>query len=417
MLAVDPRRTVAELKELRALTSDDDGAQRVAWTPMWLRAREWFTGKLAGLPGVDDHYDAAGNRWITVRGRSEKALVLGSHIDSVPNGGWLDGALGLMAALETLRGFAGMPGGPPVTTRVVDFADEEGARFGRSVLGSSAFAGTHSIAQDRVKRDKDGVTMEAALPACGVDIDCFADAEREREGAAAYLELHIEQGPVLEQLALPLAAVLGTKGVERHKVTFVGQESHAGSTPMSVRRDAFAAAAGFVLEVREIARRTPDAVATIGSVKTHPGIATAISGRCEITLDQRHLDATVLAEMHAEARKASAMIAHDEGCTVEWDRIWNIEPVRFHPHLIDLCGEAISDVTGSASFERLASGPLHDAAEVSRAGIPSVMLFVQLLGGISHNKIEDTREEHLELAIRAYAALAEKTAAWILGNA
>lgn len=417
MLSIDPRRTIAELKELRQLTFDADGAQCVAWTPLWLQAREWFTSKLAALPMVEDRCDAAGNRWITLQGKSDKALLLGSHIDSVPNGGWLDGALGLLTALETLRGFAALPEGPPLTIRVVDFADEEGARFGRSVLGSSAFAGTHSIAVDRIKRDKDGVTMQHALRACGVDIDRFAEAERERANAAAYLELHIEQGPVLEQLGLPLAAVLGTKGVERHKVTFAGQESHAGSTPMSVRRDAFAAAARFALAVREIARRTPDAVITTGSVRTFPGIATAIAGRCEITLDQRHLDARTLAEMDAKSRQESARIAAEEGCTVQWERIWNIEPVRFHPHLIELCGEAICEVTGRSEFERLPSGPLHDAAEVSRAGVPSVMLFVQSLGGISHNKIEDTREEHLELAIRAYAALAEKTAAWILGNA
>ncbi|BDC48633.1 Zn-dependent hydrolase [Bryobacterales bacterium F-183] len=416
LLPIDPQRTIRELKELRALTSDQDGAQRVAWTPMWLQARDWFTSKLAGLP-IEDHYDAAGNRWITLRGKSEKALLLGSHIDSVPNGGWLDGALGLMAALETLRAFAALPDGPPLTIRVVDFADEEGARFGRSVLGSSAFAGTHSITQDRIKRDKDGITMEAALQTCGINIERFPEAERERTNAAAYLELHIEQGPILERMGLPLAAVLGTKGVERHKITFMGQEAHAGSTPMSARRDAFAAAARFALAVRDIARRTPEAVCTTGSVKTYPGIATAIAGRCEMTLDQRHLNAAVLAGIHQQARDASTDIATDEGCTVEWDRIWNIEPVPFHPHLIDLCGEAIRDVTAAATFERLPSGPLHDAAEVSRAGIPAVMLFVQSLGGISHNKIEDTREEHLELAIQAYAALAEKTAAWILLDA
>jgi N-carbamoyl-L-amino-acid hydrolase len=415
MLLVDPKRTIAELKELRELTSDENGAQRVAWTPIWLRAREWFTTKLAGLP-VEDRLDAAGNRWITLRGQSEKALLLGSHIDSVPNGGWLDGALGLLAALEVLRAFTAK--GPPLLTiRVVDFADEEGARFGRSVLGSSAFAGTHSIEADREKRDKDGITLEGALQSCGVEIDHLPEAEAERANAAAYLELHIEQGPVLERLGLPLSAVLGTKGVERHLVTFLGQEAHSGSTPMAVRRDAFAAAARFALEVREIARRHPDAVGTTGSVKTYPGIATAIAGRCEVTLDQRHLDAGTLATMKREAVVSSERIAQEEGCTAKWQRIWGIEPVPFHPHLIELCGKAIRDVTGSDDFERLPSGPLHDASEVCRCGIPATMLFVQSLGGISHNKIEDTREEHLELAIRAYAALAEKTVDWILRDA
>jgi N-carbamoyl-L-amino-acid hydrolase len=412
-LPVDPQRTISELLELRALTGDEHGAQRVAWTDTWLQARDWFTSKLAGLP-VEDHTDAAGNRWITLQGESEKALILGSHLDSVPNGGWLDGCLGVMTALETLRGFAAN-GRPPVTIRLVDWADEEGARFGRSLLGSSAFAGTDSIAADRVRTDKDGIRLEAALRRCGVEIDRFPEAQAERANAAAYLELHIEQGPVLENLGLPLGVVLGTKGVERHAITFHGQEAHSGSTPMSVRRDALAAAAKLALEIRGIARRHPDAVCTMGSLKTFPGIVTAVVGRCEATLDQRDLDANVLAGMYREAQEASAQFAEEEGCTVEWSRIWSIEPVPFHPVLIALCDEAVREVSGTS--HRLPSGPLHDAAEVSRCGIPTVMMFVQSLRGISHNKIEDTRREHLAMAVQAYARLAEKTAAWILSSA
>ena len=411
---VDPKRTVAELKELRALTGDENGAQRIAWTDMWLKAREWFTAKLAGLP-VEHHYDAAGNHWITLAGESDKALILGSHLDSVPNGGWLDGCLGMMAALETLRGFAHAHNvRPPVTIRVVDWADEEGARFGRSLLGSSAFASTHSIDADRGRTDKDGIRLEDALRKCGVEIDRFPDARREQKNAAAYLELHIEQGPVLEGLGLPLGVVLGTKGVERHAITFHGQEAHSGSTPMAVRRDALAAAAKLALEIRTIAGKHPDAVCTMGSVKTFPGIVTAVVGRCEATLDQRDLDAGVLAGMYREAREASERFAKDERCTVEWSRIWNIEPIQFHPALVDLCEQAVKETAGSV--HRMPSGPLHDAAEVARAGIPTVMMFVQSLRGISHNKIEDTKEEHLEMAVQAFGKLAEKTAQWILGT-
>src|SRR5271157_317452 len=311
-MTVDAKRTIAELKELRALTADDNGAQRLAWSDTWLKAREWFTEKLAGLP-VEDHYDAAGNRWITLRGESERALILGSHLDSVPNGGWLDGCLGVMTALEVLRGFnTEYNGRPPVTIRLVDWADEEGARFGRSLLGSSAFAGTHSIEADRGRIDRDGIRLEDALRRCGVEIDRFPEAQREQRNAAAYLELHIEQGPVLENLGLPLAVVLGTKGVERHAITFIGQEAHSGSTPMSVRRDALAPAAKLALEIRPIARKHPDAVATMGSVKTFPGIVTAVVGRCEATLDMRDLDAGVLASMLAEARAASERFAAEE---------------------------------------------------------------------------------------------------------
>ncbi len=405
-MIVDPARTIAELKELRALTADENGSQRVAWTDTWLKAREWFTSKLDGLP-VEHHYDAAGNRWITLRGASEKALILGSHLDSVPNGGWLDGCLGVMAGLEVLRGFAQTYAGrPPVTIRLVDWADEEGARFGRSLLGSSAFAGTHSLDADRGRTDKDGIRLEDAVRRCGFDMDRFPEAAREQENAAAYLELHIEQGPVLEGLGLPLGVVLGTKGVERHAITFHGQEAHSGSTPMNVRRDALAAAAKLALEIRSIAGKHPDAVCTMGSVKTFPGIVTAVVGRCEATLDQRDLDADVLAAMYREAREASERFALEERCSVEWSRIWSIEPIAFNPTLIGFCEGA----------HRMPSGPLHDAAEVARAGIPTVMMFVQSLRGISHNRIEDTREEHLDLAVTAFASLASRTADWIAAS-
>ena len=410
-MSLDPKRTVAELKELRALTSDDNGAQRVAWTDTWLKAREWFKSKLQGLP-VEQHFDAAGNGWVTLPGASEKALLLGGHLDSVPNGGWLDGALDEMAGLEVLRRFASeFNGRPPVTIRLVDWADEEGARFGRSLLGSSAFAGTHSIEADRKRTDKDGIRMEDALRRCGVEIDRFPEAEREQQNAAAYLELHIEQGPVLESMQLPLGVVLGTKGVERHTVTFHGQEAHSGSTPMKVRRDALAAASKLALEIRSIAGKHPDAVCTIGSVKTFPGIVTAVVGRCEAALDQRDLDAGVLATMYREAKEASERFAREEKCTVEWSRIWNIEPIAFHPALIERCEHAIRETAGAV--HKLPSGPLHDAAEVSRAGIPTVMMFVQSLGGISHNKIEDTKEEHLEMSVRALDRLATTTVEWI----
>jgi N-carbamoyl-L-amino-acid hydrolase len=411
-VSLNPKRTIAELKELRALTSDENGAQRVAWTDTWLKAREWFLSKLSDPP-VEQHYDAAGNNWVTLPGASEKALLIGGHLDSVPNGGWLDGALNVLAGLEVLRRFASeFHGRPPVTIRLVDWADEEGARFGRSLLGSSAFAGTHSIAADRGRADRDGVKMEDALRRCGVEMNCFPEAESGRKNASAYLELHIEQGPVLESLGLPLGVVLGTKGVERHNITFHGQEAHSGSTPMNVRRDALAAAAKLALEIRTIAGKHADAVCTMGSLKTFPGIVTAVVGRCEATLDQRDLNAGVLAQMYREAQEASRRFAAEEKCTVEWLRLWNIEPVPFHPALLDLCEQAVRETSGST--HRMPSGPLHDAAEVSRAGIPTVMMFVQSLNGISHNKIEDTRQEHLEISVIALDKLASKTVDWIL---
>jgi N-carbamoyl-L-amino-acid hydrolase len=317
-----------------------------------------------------------------------------------------------MAALEVLRGLAAQYEGlPPFTVRVVDWADEEGARFGRSLFGSSAFAGRATIDADRVRVDRDGVTLEAALRGCGIDVERIGEAVAGQERVAAYLELHIEQGPVLERLGLPLGTVLGTKGVERHAIVFRGQEAHSGSTPMTARRDALASAAKLALEIRTIAKRHPDAVCTVGSLKTFPGIVTAVVGRCEMTLDQRDLDAEVLAQMLREAKEASERFAVEEGCSVEWSKIWSIEPIPFHPELVRLCEEAIAE--GAREGKLLPSGPLHDAAEVARAGIPTVMMFVQSLQGISHNKIEDTRDDHLADAVHAFGRLATKTLRWM----
>jgi beta-ureidopropionase / N-carbamoyl-L-amino-acid hydrolase len=416
-MTLDPKRTVAELKELRSLTGDANGAQRVAWTDTWLKARDWFADKVRELP-VEHHYDSAGNNWVTLKGASEKSLLIGGHLDSVPNGGWLDGSLNVLAGLEILRRIAAQyDGKPPVTVKLVDWADEEGARFGRSLLGSSAFAGTASVDADRVRTDRDGVKMEDALRRCGVEMDRFAEATKGQKDAAAYIELHIEQGPVLERMNLPLATVLGTKGVERHAITFYGQEAHSGSTPMNARRDALAAAAKLALEIRAIAGKHSDSVCTMGSLKTFPGIVTAVVGRCETALDQRDLDPAVLAQMYREAREASERFAAEEKCSVEWSRIWSIEPIAFHPRLLDLCDSAITEVTGAPKAHRMPSGPLHDAAEVSRAGIPTVMMFVQSLGGISHNKVEDTKEDHLELCVSAFDRLATKTMEFVARGA
>jgi hydantoinase/carbamoylase family amidase len=406
-MPLDPSRTVAELRELQELTGDENGAQRVAWTKTWERAREWLRGKLAGS-GAEESIDAAGNQWFTLRGSSDSSVLLGGHIDSVPNGGWLDGALNVMAGIEVLRRIA-EDGAPAVTVRLVNWADEEGARFGRSLFGSSAAAGSMSDQDElRARKDADGIALPDALREHGVDLDSALEARTELEGAAAYLELHIEQGPVLESMDLPLGVVLGTFGVERHQVTFRGQAAHAGSTPMDKRRDALAGAARLELEIREIAKRTGEgAVCTMGGVVTRPGIVTSVVETAECLLDQRHLDAARLESMLEEAKHASEEFASQEELEVEWRRIWNIEPIPFDEALIELADESIRDVAENS--HRLPSGPLHDAAEVARAGIPTVMLFVQSLRGLSHTKLEDTKEEYLELSVQALDRLTTKT--------
>jgi N-carbamoyl-L-amino-acid hydrolase len=407
-MPLDPSRTVAELRELQELTGDADGAQRVAWTDTWVRAKEWLDEKVP----LDAEVDEAGNQWWTLPGSSEQAVLIGGHIDSVPNGGWLDGALNVLAGVEVMRRLV-EEGEPAVAVRLVNWADEEGARFGRSLFGSSAAAGSMADQNElRARKDADGNALLEVLAEHGIELDRALEARKQLENAAAYLELHIEQGPVLETLDLPLGVVLGTFGVERHQVTFRGQAAHAGSTPMDARRDALAGAARLELEIREIATGMGGgAVCTMGSVVTKPGIVTSVVETAECLLDQRHLDAEMLAAMLEAAKTVSERIAKEEDIEVDWERIWQIEPILFDDELIGLAEDSIEEVAGTS--HRLPSGPLHDAAEVARAGVPTVMLFVQSLRGLSHTKLEDTKEEHLELAVQALDRLAERTIAWV----
>ncbi len=413
-MPLDPSRTVEELRELRELTGDENGAQRVAWTDTWAQAKEWLQGKLAGLP-LEYEVDEAANQWWTLPGASERAVLMGGHIDSVPNGGWLDGALNVVGAVEVLRRIA-EDGQPATTVRLVNWADEEGARFGRSLFGSSAASGTMADQEEiRNRIDANGIRWEDALREYGVDLDRALDAHRQLANAAAYLELHIEQGPVLESMGLPLGAVIGTFGVERSLITWRGQAAHAGSTPMDQRRDALAGAAKLELEIRDIARRAGSgAVCTSGGVVCKPGIVTSVVETAEQLLDQRNMDAATLARMLAEAKEASERFAAEENIDAEWSRIWNIQPILFDETLVGFAEDAIREVSGTT--HRLPSGPLHDAAEVARAGVPTVMLFVQSLRGLSHTKLEDTKPEHLELSVQALDRLASRTISWVAGS-
>jgi len=407
------RRVIDDLRELARRTGTADGAQRLAWGPVWREAREWFRGRVGEL-GLGIETDSAGNNWVTVPGASTRTVIVGGHLDSVPNGGWLDGCLGVMAALEAVRMHAGAA--PPVTLKLVDWADEEGARFGRSLLGSSAAAGSLKIDEVRGLQDRQGTRLVDALAENGVALDRMLDAHHELKAidARAYLELHIEQGPVLESLNKPTGVVLGTFGVERHMIRFTGQAAHSGSTPIPMRRDAFLAAAQTALECREIARRhsQPGAgvVCTVGVVNVEPKIVTAVPGVCEISLDQRALDAGVLAAMLRDAHEASARAARENNVAVEWRDLWRIEPRLFDPKLLALCEEAVREETGDAT--RLPSGPLHDAAEMV-PHMPVVMMFAYSSNGLSHCKEEDTPEPYLETTIRAFLRLVEKTVAHV----
>jgi N-carbamoyl-L-amino-acid hydrolase len=411
----DAPRVIGELRELAALTSNENGAQRVAWGSEWRKAREWFAGKIADL-GLACERDAAGNVWVTVPGRSTKSVIIGSHLDSVPDGGWLDGALGMMAAFEALRVHGTSP---DVTLRLVDWADEEG-RFGMSLLGSSAAVGALDLDAARAAVDRTGARLADALDENGLALERLPDARRHLQSldARAYLELHIEQGPVLASLGAPLGVVIGTFGVERHLLQFAGQAAHAGSTPLDVRRDAFLAAAETALACRAIARRLVDrgtpAVCTTGAVAVYPNIPTAIPGACEMALDQRALDARTLAAMLSEARTAADACAAANQVTVSWRRLWQIDPCPFDPDLIDLCDGAIREDTGVAP-PHLPSGPVHDATEMA-ALMPTVMMFAASPNGLSHCKEEDTPEPTLEHAVSAYVNLVGRTMAQVAGS-
>jgi N-carbamoyl-L-amino-acid hydrolase len=404
-LRLDPAAVVADLDELADQSGGRfAGAKRLAWTPAWLDARRWLRGKLAEI-GLDAHTDAAGNLWAAIPGDADEFLIVGSHIDAVPNGGWLDGALGLLTALEVMRQLQRRAGSLPIGVRFVDWADEEGARFTRSLLGSSAAAGTLVADDVRMLTDADGVTLADALAACEIDLDSAHAAGDSLTGALGYLELHIEQGPVLMERGSLASAVSGTFGVERHLVTFTGQAAHAGSTPMAMRRDSLAAAARSALAIRESAI-AHGGVATVGRMDATPGVITAVAGSTEMQLDQRHLDAGALAAMLDDATGACRAAADEFGCTMEIRKVFGATPTVFHPALVEIAHAAVKEA-GGGEGEPIPSGPLHDATEIGRI-IPTAMIFAQSDPPISHASIEDSPRAALDVAIDAYGRTVEQ---------
>jgi N-carbamoyl-L-amino-acid hydrolase len=391
-----PERVVSDLRALADRTGGPEGSRRLAWTPEWLQARAMLRESLTTLP-VEVDVDEAGNLWAVLRGERDETLVVGSHLDSVPKGGWLDGALGVMAGLELLRSLAA-DGTPPITVALVDWADEEGARFSRSLFGSAASVGTLDIDVLRTLTDKEGNKLPDVLAAHGVDIDNLDGARTRMADVKAYVEVHIEQGPVLESMGRAICAVSGTKGIERERLIFRGQAAHAGTMPMGMRRDSFRAASRFALEIAEIARRH-DGVTTVGFAQCWPGVVTAVAGETRITMDMRHIDASGLAAMFADAHAAGDQAAAAEGCTVEWEHIFRIPPMPFHPQLLDAARQSVREVEGHDI--ELPSGALHDASEMARE-VPTVMIFSSSTNGLSHTKEEDTPVDHLHMAADAF---------------
>jgi hydantoinase/carbamoylase family amidase len=402
---VNPDRVLDDLRELARLTGGPDGARRVCWTDEWAKARDFLRSRLGELP-VEVTVDAAGNLWAGLPGDDDGFVIVGSHVDSVPAGGWLDGALGIFTAVEAIRSQAER-GTPPVGLRLVDWADEEGARFGRSLFGSSSCAGTLDPDEVRDLRDRDGDRLEDVLARWDVELDRARESGSELTGARAYIECHIEQGPVLESKGEPAATVLGTCGVERHVAVFSGQTAHAGATPMSLRRDTFMAASQAALAIREVGIEH-EGVCTVGGATSEPGVVTAVPGRTEMLLDQRHLDPDRLAAMLDGARAACERAAADHGCEVELKHLWRIPPIPFDERLIGFARQAVRDAGGKDTA--IPSGPLHDAAEMARL-IPTVMLFSSSSPPVSHTKEEDTPEADLRVMIDAYGRTVEATLA------
>jgi N-carbamoyl-L-amino-acid hydrolase len=402
-LRLDPQAVIADLDELANKSGGRfAGAKRLAWTPQWVEARSWLSAKLVEI-GLEPERDEAGNLWASIDGHDERFMIVGSHIDAVPDGGWLDGVLGLMTALETVRQVARAGTTPPIGVRFVDWADEEGARFSRSLLGSSACAGTLDPDEVRDLRDADGVQLADALADCGIDLDHAPAAVERLRGAVAYLELHIEQGPVLLDGGRLACAVSGTVGVERHLMNFTGQAAHAGSTPMRLRQDSLAAAARAALAIRESAINHAG-VATVGRMHATPGVITAVAGSTEMQLDQRHLDRGELAAMFTEAREACRSAADEFNCTVQERDVFRAAPTPFDARLVELARTSVQEAGGDGG-EPIPSGPLHDATEIGRV-VPTAMIFAQSDPPISHASIEDSPERALSVAIDAYGRTA-----------
>jgi len=399
-MPVRPERTLNDLRELAALTGDERGAQRVAWSETWQAARDWFRGKLAHLP-VTVETDAAGNIWATMEGESPSALVIGSHLDSVPDGGRLDGALGVLAGLEVLRGLA-ESGRPAVTVRLVDWADEEGARFGHSLVGSGAATGALDPAALADMRDAAGERFGDVVRRYGVDPATMLEARSSIDGVAAYIELHIEQGPALESRNEPLGVVSGLIGIRRFAIRIRGQSAHAGPTPMDARRDPVLTASRIALTVADEARRH-GGVGTVGSVVTDPGIATAVAASCEITVDLRHERLDALEELAVDVLTAAQGHAEIDRTELDVRSLFSSDPLAFDPALVELAKAAVAEVTPAAPV--LTSGALHDAATMAQAGIPSVMLFVRSIGGVSHTSIEHSDDADIALGVRALDGL------------
>jgi N-carbamoyl-L-amino-acid hydrolase len=402
------------LRDLRALSAigglADGGVDRLAWSDADLAGRRWFSERIQEA-GLEARLDAALNVFGHVPGAAGPFLLTGSHLDSVPNGGRLDGAYGCVAALEVLRSL--VESADPIAQRVevVGFSDEEGVRFATGLIGSLALAGELDVARLRQAQDWRGLPIDQVLAAAGREVDRLPDAQQQLDSIAAFIELHIEQGPRMEAAGIDLAVVTGIVGVHRQRILVIGEQNHAGTTPLPLRHDAGRAAARAVAGLYELVRSIDgDAVANVGFMQFEPGGVNVVPGRASFTVEVRHLDEAIVRRIVDAFVASLRKICSEEGCQMDAELLSWVPPAAMDPAQIGTLEQACHDVGREPG--RLWSGAGHDAAVLARH-VPTGMLFVPSVGGLSHSPRETTSDEHLVLGARALLRAVQRCAARI----
>jgi N-carbamoyl-L-amino-acid hydrolase len=399
MSDINGERLLADLRVLSTIGGQaDGGVDRLAWSEADLAARRWFAERIREA-GLEARIDAALNVFGHVPGSAGPRLLTGSHLDSVPNGGRLDGAYGAVAGLEVLRTM--VESGDPLAARVevVGFSDEEGVRFGAGLIGSLALTGELDIDRLREERDWQGVPIRQVIASAGREVDRMPDAQQHLHSIAAFLELHIEQGPRMEAAGVDLAVVTGIVGVDREQVRVIGIQNHAGTTPFALRHDAGRAAARATAGLRELVQSIDsEAVANIGVMQFDPGGVNVIPGRATFTLEVRHLEEPVVRRIVETFNKNLETISAEEGCRADMQLVSWVPPARMNAEQMAMLEAACQELGREPA--RLWSGAGHDAAILARH-VPTGMLFVPSIGGVSHSPKESTSDEHLVLGARA----------------
>lgn len=387
----------ATLEQAAGFGGGEEGVTRFAWSKELFEVYDWLGEQLREL-GLDVEIDAAGNLLASWDIGSGKAVLVGSHLDTVPHGGRYDGTLGVLAGLHAIRLLREWGVEPRRPVWLASFMDEEGARFGTALFGSRAFAG-EDMGELADRRDAAGISLREAMTAAGFDFDRLPQARRIGE-IGAYLELHIEQGPVLEQEGIELGIVTGIVGVRGFRARFLGEANHAGTTPMRMRRDALAAAARVILALREAALERGDITTNVGIISVEPAGFNVVPGVAEFTIDTRSATQDGFASLEPLVRETLERVASEEGLGLEVQEIFRLDPLSLDETLVATFARA-AELEGVECL-RLPSGAGHDAMVVGRH-VPAGMLFAPSRRGISHSPEEYTAPEQCELASRVLA--------------